>query len=443
MAKISLGMLMHRQQKIVFSTAVILIYICLLLSRNLTNYSIEDQYSHNQTSIENNLENILEPENVITPVIDQTVKNITVQKGDTLGKILHKLAINNLEIHALTAELQKNKNLRLNIGQEIELKLSDDLTKILYFKTVIQNTKTIEISKIDDRFQSKINITPLDKKFIISSGYVSNNLLKDAQNNGVPREIINKAIKLLSYQIDFQRDIRANDRYELIYENFYDEKNKLVKSGRLMYASMFTKGKEIKLYNYNSGNSDLDFFNENGVSIKRSFMRTPLNVVRISSKYGMRHHPVLGYSKMHKGVDFAAPTGTPVFAAADGIIEELGYKGSYGKYIKIKHKEGIATAYAHLSKYSKTLKKGMRVKQGEIIGNVGTTGRSTGAHLHFEAMVGGKHINPLSIRATPQKKLFGKELKEFTKHKQEIQNIITNSNDNIITNSDIFKFASK
>ena len=242
---------------------------------------------------------------------------------------------------------------------------------------------------------------------------ITESLFSDGIKNGVSSDILVKIISLFSFDLDFQRDIRVDTVVSISYE--FDE---IVETGRLeyndiKYASIIIDGKQLEYFKFITDDGYVDYFNREGKNVKKSILKTPLDGARISSNFGMRKHPISGFNKMHKGVDFAAPTGTPIYAGGNGIVEYVGRNGGYGKYIRIRHNNGYKTAYAHLSNYKKGISKGVRVNQGEVIGYVGSTGNSTGPHLHYEIIYQNKHINPLKLKLPSGKILEGKELEKF------------------------------
>ena len=225
-------------------------------------------------------------------------------------------------------------------------------------------------------------------------------------------EIIIEFARIYGFEIDFQRDIRINDRFLILYEIYNDENEDFVKNGSILYASLSSRGKDINLYRFKT-KKDYGYFDVHGKSIEKALMKTPINGARLSSSYGMRKHPILGYNKMHRGTDFAAKTGTPIMASGTGKIQVAKWNGGYGKYIRIRHNSTYQTAYAHLSKFARGIKPGKKVKQGQIIGYVGSTGASTGPHLHYEVIVNGKKINSQKLKLPSGKILKGKERKKF------------------------------
>jgi murein DD-endopeptidase MepM/ murein hydrolase activator NlpD len=220
-------------------------------------------------------------------------------------------------------------------------------------------------------------------------------------------------IRAFSYDVDFQRDVHPGDGFTVMYEREFTEDGAPAREGEVVFASLSLSGKEMALYRYTTRDGETDYFNRRGESVRKALLRTPVDGARISSTFGMRRHPILGYSKMHKGVDFAAPTGTPIYAAGNGTIEEAGPKGAYGNYIRVRHNREIATAYAHLSRISKDVRRGAKVRQGDVIGFVGTTGRSTGPHLHYEVLRNGRQANPMSVDLPTGIVLAGRDLTAF------------------------------
>jgi murein DD-endopeptidase MepM/ murein hydrolase activator NlpD len=245
-----------------------------------------------------------------------------------------------------------------------------------------------------------------------AAGIIDSSLFDAAQEAGVPMPVVADLIRTFSFDVDFQRDIQDGDSFEVLYERMENEQGEFVKSGKILFASLTLSGKTIPVY-YFERDGEGDYFTANGEAIRKSLLRTPVDGARITSGFGMRMHPLLGYSKMHKGVDFGAPTGTPIYAAGSGTIAEIGRKGAYGNYIRIRHSGEYQTAYAHMSKFAKGIRKGAKVKQGEVIGYVGTTGRSTGPHLHYEILVAGAQVNPKKVKTVASNKLTGKPLKVF------------------------------
>ncbi|MFP3018054.1 MAG: peptidoglycan DD-metalloendopeptidase family protein [Candidatus Tisiphia sp.] len=363
---------------------------------------------------------------------------ITVKKGDTLKAILLRQQIPNNEINQIV-KLIKDKNIEssLKIGQqlvfdyEINITEQDDEdiaseSRILNKITIAyDNVKSLEIIREEESFYAK-DVTKVLNKLITKSFVVINSSFMSALKSlGLSSNSIIELINSYSYQIDFQRQIKNGDTVTVIAEKFVTKEGTFSHHGKVLYVSLNLSGKEYNIFRYSLDNTpnNHNFFSEDGKSVKRSLLRTPVKLVRVSSHYGNRHHPTLGYTKMHKGVDFAAPTGTPIYAAGNGVITEIGWKSGYGKFIQIKHSQNLSTAYAHASNFAKNLKPGSIVKQGQVIAYVGSTGRTTGPHLHYEVKIGGKNINPMHVKSTPGIELAGKQLAKFKQFKSNVRSL--------------------
>ena len=259
-------------------------------------------------------------------------------------------------------------------------------------------------------FESKRNLA---RKISYARGTINSSLYKAAIAQNVPLSVLAELIRIYSWDVDFQREVQKGDSFEVAYENFVDLDGEIVQHGKVLFASMILSGAVKPLYEFELRPGRTNYFDDQGRSAKRPLLRTPIDGARLSSRFGKRRHPILGYTKVHRGVDFAAPTGTPIYAAGDGVITFRGRKGAYGKYIRIRHAAGYSTAYAHLSRFKKGATQGRRVKQGEVIGYVGSTGRSTGPHLHYEILVGGRQTNPLTIKMPSGTTLKGRDLARF------------------------------
>ena len=339
-------------------------------------------------------------------------KKIEILQGDTFVSILENLNFKQKKIYEIISKIEETYDLKkIKTGEIISVFENNfaEIKKIEFFK----NNETIISVNLDKEIN--LNIIELTKNsFIESKEYtISESLFSDGIKNDVSSDILVKIIRLFSFDLDFQRDIRVDTVVSISYE--FDE---IVETGRLeyndiKYASIIIDGKQLEYFKFITDDGYVDYFNREGKNVKKSILKTPLDGARISSNFGMRKHPISGFNKMHKGVDFAAPTGTPIYAGGNGIVEYVGRNGGYGKYIRIRHNNGYKTAYAHLSNYKKGISKGVRVNQGEIIGYVGSTGNSTGPHLHYEIIYQNKHINPLKLKLPSGKILEGKELEKF------------------------------
>ncbi len=264
----------------------------------------------------------------------------------------------------------------------------------------------------------------LDKRYIAVAGDITDNLFNSAERVGMTREATASLANLFVYDIDFQREIFSGDSFEAVYEAFYNDRGELVKTGDIIYGRMTWRGgRKSRGYYRFVENDKTDWFDAKGESARRFLMRTVIEGARITSRFGKRRHPISGYTKAHKGVDFGARRGTPVMAAGDGVIVRANRFSTYGNYVKIKHANGYETAYAHLNGFAKGIRKGKRVRQGQIIAYVGSTGRSTGPHLHYEVLRRGKQINPLKLKTTDGKKLSGKSLEDFAEERDWIERL--------------------
>ena len=335
---------------------------------------------------------------------------VSVKKGDTLMAILSGAGASKEQAAQLISHIRKVYDLRnLPIGRIIYITMSDkQLIKVSFspsfdFEIVanLQENKSFKAEK------KKIKLAIEDRIF---RGVITQSLYQTALDLKLPRNMLIELIRIFSFDVDFQREIQRGDRFSLLFNVYRDEQNKVVHNGTVKWASMNLSGKKLEYAAYENKSGFKDYYDRNGKSVKKTLMRTPIDGARLSSRYGKRRHPILGYSKMHKGVDFAAPKGVPIMAAGDGIIEYIGRNGAYGKYIRIRHNSVYKTAYAHLSRFRKGLRKRHRVKQGSTIGYVGSTGRSTGPHLHYEVIKHGRQTNPMSVRLPAGDKLKGDEL---------------------------------
>jgi murein DD-endopeptidase MepM/ murein hydrolase activator NlpD len=248
---------------------------------------------------------------------------------------------------------------------------------------------------------------------VLARGTIHTSLFEAASEAGVPPATLAEVIHAFSYDIDFQREIQPGDSFEVLFEHLYDENGKPVGTGDILYADLMLSGTTLRLYRYAPPGESPAFYNAKGESVRKALLRTPVDGARISSRFGLRHHPILGYTTMHRGVDFAVPKGTPIMAAGNGVVETEGRAGSYGNLVVLRHRNGYETAYAHMSRFARGIKRGTYVRQGEVIGYVGATGRATGPHLHYEVRIGGKAVNPLNVKMPSHERLTGRTLVAF------------------------------
>jgi len=368
--------------------------------------------------IDDNLkeEKIIEKVNDLIEEEKFSYQEINVSKGDNFAKILKKGGLRGRDIDNLIINGGDVYDFsKIYQGDIIKIfSKYDDNKNLNNFELIYRFSKIEElfISFLEDKFIYEIKKIPITSEKIFVSGVIETSLYKAMKDKGLSEIIINEIIRIYSFDVDFQRDIYAGDSFEIYFTREKNEKNETVSIKDPEYLMLSSRGTELPYYLYSTEEFN-EYFDENGKGMTKSLMKTPINGARLSSSYGMRKHPILGYNKMHKGVDFAAPTGTPIFAAGNGIVEYVGRNGGYGKYIRIRHDGTYKTAYAHLNSYKKGIGNGVRVKQGDIIGYVGSTGRSTGPHLHYEIIVNGQQINPATLKLPSGRKLNEQQLIDF------------------------------
>ena len=346
--------------------------------------------------------------------LKQNKKIVKVKKGQTFSEILDNFNFHKNKFEIINS-INKVFNLRgLNINQNIiflidNYKIVRKIIIELDFKTnlVIDLNSEINVEKIKLKTYSSLE----SKEY-----YIKSSLYSDGINNKVPNEILIKLIQLFSFDLDFQRDIRKDTQVSISYNKMFVENKSNYSFDDLEYARITINNNVLEYFKFLTDDGFIDYFNREGKNVKKSILKTPLDGAKLSSNFGMRKHPISGFNKMHKGIDFAAPKGTPVYAGGNGVVEFAGINGGYGKYIRIRHNNEYKTAYAHLNGFKKGISKGVRVNQGEIIGYVGSTGKSTGPHLHYEIIYQNKQINPLKLKLPSGKILKGDELDRFEKN---------------------------
>lgn len=341
-----------------------------------------------------------------------------IGKGDTLGGLLQRAGLSSVDAHNAVAAMKKHYDPRaLKPGQVVRLRYdqAESGYQLASLQMDVDAVRSVSLQRTDDvdGFKCVTQEKEILKKVAARRTEIQTSLYGSALKDGLPRSVVAEAIRVYSYDVDFQRDVRRGDSLEVLYEDYETEDGHQVKTGDILMARINVGGVVKTAYRYESKDGRVDFYTEDGKSMRKAIMMTPIDGARISSGFGMRRHPVLGYSKMHKGVDFAAPTGTPIYAAGDGTVEKAGRFSSYGNYVRIRHTGATKTAYAHMNRFAKGITPGVRVKQGQIIGYVGTTGRSTGPHLHFEVLNGNTPVNPRNVKTQQGEALKGSELAMF------------------------------
>lgn len=346
-------------------------------------------------------------------------RRLTVGNGDTLMAMLTGAGAARPDAYAAITEMSKLFKPRyLKPGHEIILVLRpspnpDDDAGLVSMTLVESVERDVVVSRTEEGYAAETVEHPLTLEVAAAEGVIENSLFLAGEAAGVPPGVLADLIQIYSFDVDFQRDIRTGDGFTALYEQYMDEDGQTVRSGNILRASMTLSGKEKILYRYETAKGKIDYYDPDGKSVRRTLMRTPINGARLSSSYGNRKHPILGYTKLHTGTDFAAPRGTPIYAAGNGSVVHAGRKGGYGLYVRIRHNGNYQTAYAHMSGIAKGVRKGKRVNQGQVIGYVGTTGRSTGNHLHYEVIRNGKFINSRRMRLPSGKALEGDDLVAF------------------------------
>jgi murein DD-endopeptidase MepM/ murein hydrolase activator NlpD len=352
---------------------------------------------------------------------------VALASGETLTEVLANAGADRIDAyHAVAAMSAHYSPRKLRAGQEISLSFMempggiDEMeseTPARYLTAIALQPdieRAIEVTRdADGSFSGRETMREFTEGFARAAGTIDNSLFLDGERAGLPPQIIIEMIRMYSYSVDFQREIQPGDKFDVYFSRKFDEDNNPVKEGDVLYASLSVGGKTHKLWRFDPGDGVWDYFDENGQSMKKFLMKTPVDGARLSSGFGMRRHPILGYSRLHSGVDFAAPTGTPIYAAGDGTVQRANRFGSYGNYVAIRHANGYETAYAHMNGFARGVRAGTRVRQGQVIGYVGTTGASTGPHLHYEVHLHGKKTNPLALKVPTGRKLEGPQLAAF------------------------------
>ncbi|MAN61555.1 MAG: peptidase M23 [Parvibaculum sp.] len=375
---------------------------------------------------------------VTEPIRRTTTETVSVGRGDTLMGLLTESGAARADAHRAIAAMTPLQDPRkVRAGQELELAFEEYVTETdegdsevsRRLTTVSMKTdvdRHVTVSRTDDGDYAGMEvIAELETGHVQARGTINSSLFLAAADAGIPAAITVEMIRMYSYDIDFQREIRQGDTFEVFFTREYDEDGTPVREGDVLYASMNVRGKERRLWRHEpSDGGNWDYFDEQGRSMRKFLMKTPIDGARISSSFGNRRHPILGYTRLHAGTDFAAPSGTPIYAAGSGTIEMAQRNGSFGNYVRIRHANGYQTAYAHMRGYGRGIRKGVRVRQGQVIGYVGTTGRSTGPHLHYEVIRNGNKVNPQRIRVPTGRTLSGSQLAAFQEARNSINTMM-------------------
>ncbi len=392
--------------------------LILLITATFTSY-----YNYNKKKITNNYGDLLD--NVyFKKSINHLFNNLEprfrkiehiVNVGETFDNILEQYSVNKFEIQQIKNELSKKIDInRLQLNQKFHFTVDQTSSLVKEFIFQVSKTEKIFLSRnnFDNKFNQKIVVTKLNKKIIYDENIILESLYKSAVEEKIPVNIIIEFARIYGFQVDFQRDIRKKDGFQIMYEVFFDDRNNIIETGNILYANLKLSGENNSLYYFDLKDSE-GHYDKNGRSVQKALMKTPINGARLSSSFGMRKHPIDGFNKMHKGTDFAAPMGTPIMASGNGKIKKAGWCGGGGNCIVIKHNSTYQTVYAHMSKFAKGIRSGVRVKQGQTIGYVGSTGKSTGPHLHYEVIINGKKVNSQKLKLPSGKILKDEERKIF------------------------------
>ena len=388
----------------------------------ITTISFTTYYNFSQKRIQNNVSDTInniyfkKTINHFLNKLEPKFKKIRhkVAEGETFDSILNQYLIDKKEIQSLKKKLSEKTNLNnLNTDQKIYLTIDQSDNKIKKFIFQISNKEKILLSKNkEDNFKQEVILTKLDKRILYKENIILQSLFKSATDKRIPANTIIELARIYGFQVDFQRDIRKKDRFQIMYEIFVDDNGKTIETGNILFANLILSGEDNSLYYFDKEGS-VGHYDKNGKSVQKALMKTPINGARLSSPFGMRKHPIDGFNKMHRGTDFAAPMGTPIMASGSGTIKKAGWCGGGGNCVVIKHNSTYETIYAHMSKFAKGIKRGIRVKQGQTIGYVGSTGKSTGPHLHYEVIINGKRVNSQKLKLPSGKVLKGEERKIF------------------------------
>lgn len=393
-----------------------------------------DQYSENGESKDQELEN-----NLITVkdfLFNQFNSGVTkvelkVRNGDSIQRILYDQKISPADVNNVINALRREYNIgALRNDQKVYLivKREKNGNFVSRLTVNIDNITSVHVFLNKDNVYETRRVTKiLTKKNHLVETTIDRGIYRTAKQSGIENSIVAQFARLYGFEVDFQRDLKKNDKIKIFYERYLDDDGVSQRTGNIIYSEITNVERNIILYRYEYPNGSIAYFTPEGKSIEKSLMRTPINGAKLSSRYGFRIHPILGYNQMHQGTDFAAPIGTPVMASGAGTVEYSGWKGGYGKFISIRHSAVYQTNYAHLQDYAKGIRRGAKVQQGQVIGYLGSTGSSTGPHLHYEVVVNGKKENSQTLKLPSAAPLEGNNKNFFEIQKRNIDNLILES----------------
>ncbi len=404
--------------KLKVKSEILALIFLLIISVTLTSY-----YNFTKNRVNNSYKEVIEniyfkkTLNHFFENLEPRFKRIShkIKVGETFNGILEQYNINENEISIIKNKLSKKINLnKLNLNQKIHLTIDQNNNSVKDFTLQISNKERVILTQdLENKsFNQEIVFTKLKKNIIYKEKKISQSLYNAASSEKIPASIIIEFARIYGFQVDFQRDIRKQDKFQIMYEVFTNEKEKIIETGDILFANLILNGEDNSLFYFDKEGS-LGHYDKNGKSVKKALMKTPINGARLSSPFGMRKHPIDGFNKMHRGTDFAAPMGTPIMASGSGVIKKAGWCGGGGNCVVIRHNSTYQTIYAHMSKFAKGIRSGVRVKQGQTIGFVGSTGKSTGPHLHYEVLINGKRVNSQKLKLPSGKILKGENRKLF------------------------------
>lgn len=438
----------HKVIALGYAAAITVAFILSLTNNNDVNASITPTDTINYIMLENALDRSMEdsaeptlyPEksldnikslyNMVNVKEKNVEKELTVSKGDTFISLISSLGLDYNQAHALYSKFKKIYDpASLRIGQKIIVSLTEDIQthEMLSLDSIVIEPKSGQRYILERNDQNEY-IAKAEKDELLeeinnASGTIQGSLSVSMRKQGVPGKIVAKFSNIFGQSVDFRRDVHSGDKFEVIYENHITPSGEVIKTGNILYAGLVLRKTRIELYRFADKNGNVDYYNEKGLAMKRTLHRKPLAFqrARISSPFGKRRHPILKRTIVHWGVDYAAPSGTAIYAGGDGVVQVAKYNGGYGNYIKIRHNSEYSTAYGHMKSFAKGIRPGVRVKQGQVIGYVGSTGRSTGPHLHYEVVQNGRRVNPLKIKAAAGENLAGNNLTKFKQQVAELK----------------------
>ncbi|NMJ44218.1 M23 family metallopeptidase [Roseomonas sp. JC162] len=353
---------------------------------------------------------------------------LVVRRGDTLAGLLGSAGIDASAAHAAIAALSSlYRPSGLRPGNEVAIRLSaGDAPELLEIEVEPQPGRTVRaLRQADGTWRAAETVAPRSRFLVRAEGTVDGGLFPAMTTAGIPPGLALSLIRILGHQVDFQRDLQPGDRFSILFDRYRGSDGDILGHGQVLQATLTLSGRRLAVWRHKDRGGAYDWYDSDGRSLRRSFLRTPLDGARVSSGFGMRSHPVLGFNRMHQGIDFAAPSGTPVYAAADGVVASAKREGGYGLMVRLRHANGTETRYAHLSRFGRGITGGRRVRQGDVIGAVGSTGRSTGPHLHYEVIARGRAVNP-SRHVQPATRLAGAELNAFRTRQRSLDRMATN-----------------